>query len=69
MPRERARAGRFYNVDALTPWKILGEHNAPVLDPIAGYGGNSGVSYEGGFNSSGWKENCRTIIGVRARTS
>jgi len=28
--------------------------NAPNLNPIAWYGGNSGVSYEGGENSSSW---------------
>ncbi|MBN1654625.1 MAG: formylglycine-generating enzyme family protein [Deltaproteobacteria bacterium] len=35
---------------------IKGENNAPELDPIAWYGGNSGVEYEGGGDSSGWKE-------------
>jgi formylglycine-generating enzyme required for sulfatase activity len=35
---------------------ILGRKNAPVLDPIAWYGGNSGVSYSGGFDCSGWPE-------------
>ncbi|MCA9541075.1 MAG: formylglycine-generating enzyme family protein, partial [Myxococcales bacterium] len=34
---------------------ILGDNNAPVLDGIAWYGGNSGVD-EGGINSSGWPE-------------
>jgi formylglycine-generating enzyme required for sulfatase activity len=38
------------------PIKIEGERNAPALDPIAWYGGNSGVEYEGGYDSSGWKE-------------
>ncbi len=38
------------------PIEILGENNAPALDPIAWYGGNSGVDYEGGWDSSGWKE-------------
>ena len=28
------------------PIEILGERNAPALDPIAWYGGNSGVGYE-----------------------
>ncbi|MBF0146322.1 MAG: SUMF1/EgtB/PvdO family nonheme iron enzyme [Magnetococcales bacterium] len=38
--------------------EILGEHNAPVLDPIAWYGGNSGVDYEldDGSNSTVWSE-------------
>ena len=40
------------------PITILGEHNAPVLDAIAWYGGNSGVGFDldDGYNSSGWKE-------------
>ncbi|MEO5370727.1 MAG: formylglycine-generating enzyme family protein [Magnetococcus sp. DMHC-1] len=35
---------------------ILGEHNAPALDPIAWYGGNSGVGFElgGGYDSTKW---------------
>ncbi len=38
--------------------KILGEHNAPLLDEIAWYGGNSGVEFDldGGSDSSGWTE-------------
>ena len=36
--------------------KILGENNAPVLDAIAWYGGNSGVDLENGWDSSGWSE-------------
>jgi len=36
--------------------RIIGERNAPDLDPIAWYGGNSGVSYDGGYDSSDWKE-------------
>jgi formylglycine-generating enzyme required for sulfatase activity len=38
--------------------KILGVNNAPALDPIAWYGGNSGVDFEldDGIDSSGWKE-------------
>ena len=37
---------------------IVGECNAPVLDAIAWYGGNSGVGFdlENGFDSSGWAE-------------
>ena len=37
---------------------ILGERNAPVLDPIAWYGGNSGVDFDlsDGYNSSDWRE-------------
>jgi len=38
--------------------QIIGENNAPVLDPIAWYGGNSGVGFEleNGFDSSDWRE-------------
>ncbi len=38
------------------PIEILGDNNAPVLDPIAWYGGNSGVDFEldDGDDSSGW---------------
>ncbi len=35
---------------------VEGERNGPELDPIAWYGGNSGVDYDGGHNSGGWKE-------------
>ncbi len=38
--------------------EILGERNAPALDPIAWYGGNSGKDFdlENGFDSSSWLE-------------
>ncbi|MEO1618819.1 MAG: formylglycine-generating enzyme family protein [Planctomycetota bacterium] len=38
--------------------QIRGERNGPVLDPIAWYGGNSGVDFdlEDGHDSSGWPE-------------
>ena len=38
--------------------KILGTNNAPALDPIAWYGGNSGVEFEleNGWDSSDWSE-------------
>lgn len=35
---------------------ILGQLNAPILDPIAVYAGNSGVTYAGAFNCSAWPE-------------
>ncbi|MCP4702867.1 MAG: formylglycine-generating enzyme family protein [Gammaproteobacteria bacterium] len=40
------------------PMEIAGEHNAPVLDAIAWYGGNSGVGFEleNGEDSSDWPE-------------
>lgn len=36
--------------------EILGEHDAPALDPIAWYGGNSGVDNANAHPSSGWRE-------------
>nr|VFK61661.1 MAG: Formylglycine-generating enzyme, required for sulfatase activity, contains SUMF1/FGE domain [Candidatus Kentron sp. UNK]VFK68896.1 MAG: Formylglycine-generating enzyme, required for sulfatase activity, contains SUMF1/FGE domain [Candidatus Kentron sp. UNK] len=38
--------------------EILGTNNAPVLDSIAWYGGNSGVAFalDNGFDSSDWPE-------------
>ena len=38
--------------------KILGEHDAPNLDPIAWYGGNSGEGFEldNGVDTANWKE-------------
>ena len=40
------------------PMEILGANNAPALDPIAWYGGNSGVGFEldTGSDSSDWPE-------------
>ena len=38
------------------PLDIRGPNNAPVLDAIAWYGGNSGVEYAGGWDSSQWKD-------------
>ena len=35
---------------------IRGKNNAPVLDEIAWYGGNSGVLYSGGSDCSDWEE-------------
>ena len=36
--------------------RIQGSRNAPLLDRIAWYGGNSGVIYDGGYDCSGWEE-------------
>ena len=48
---------------------ILGDNHAPVLAPIAWYGGNSGVSFDlaEGYDSSGWpaKEFRHTKAGTR----
>ena len=49
--------------------EILGDRNAPALDPIAWYGGNSGVDFDlgNGYNSSGWpeKQYPHTLAGTR----
>ncbi|MCP5075754.1 MAG: formylglycine-generating enzyme family protein [Rhodobacteraceae bacterium] len=39
-------------------FEIVGERNAPALDPIAWYSGNSGEAFEleNGYDSSGWAE-------------
>ncbi|MCO6453881.1 MAG: formylglycine-generating enzyme family protein [Pirellulaceae bacterium] len=51
------------------PIKILGANNAPVLDPIAWYGGNSGVDFDrdDGLDSSGWsnKQHDHKLAGTR----
>ncbi len=38
--------------------EIVGDRNAPALDPIAWYGGNSGIDFEleNGYDSTDWKE-------------
>ncbi|MBN1944334.1 MAG: SUMF1/EgtB/PvdO family nonheme iron enzyme [Bradymonadales bacterium] len=38
------------------PLEIHGQNNAPALNPIAWYGGNSQVSYPDGFPCSDWPE-------------
>ncbi|HEX7180467.1 MAG TPA: formylglycine-generating enzyme family protein [Thermoanaerobaculia bacterium] len=38
------------------PLTIAGRNNAPELDPIAWYGGNSGVSYAGAVRCSQWDQ-------------
>ena len=50
-----ARAGTRTDTPA-GDLRILGELNAPLLDGIAWYGGNSGVEYEGGADCSKWEE-------------
>jgi len=51
-----ARAGTATATHA-GPIEILGKHNAPILDRIAWYGGNSSIGYEGqGWNTATWEE-------------
>lgn len=38
------------------PLTIKSDYNGPEQDDIAWYGGNSGVEYEGGYDSSDWKD-------------
>ena len=51
------------------PMQILGDNNAPVLDGIAWYGGNSGVGFElgNGIDSSSWpgKQHNHSRAGTR----
>ena len=49
-----ARAGDTSWVYGGVSQSIVGLNNAPGLDTIAWYGGNSGVSYEDGWDCSGW---------------
>ena len=51
-------AGRDDRRQPMRGLQILGDNNAPVLDAIAWYGGNSGVDFElaDGSDSSGWPE-------------
>jgi len=70
LPREAEweYAGRVGTTSALYTGRltIKGERDGPKLEPIAWYGGNSGVEYEGGHDSSGWddKEYDRTRAGT-----
>ena len=50
-----ARAGTETDTHA-GDLRIQGERNAPLLDRIAWYEGNSGVSYDGGYDCSDWEE-------------
>jgi len=49
--------------------EIVGDRNAPVLDAIAWYGGNSGVEFDldDGFDSSDWNEKqfAHSVAGTR----
>lgn len=60
------RRGAIYEGE----FELLGERNAPALDVIAWYGGNSGVSFdlEDGYDSSGWREKQypHEVAGTRA---
>jgi formylglycine-generating enzyme required for sulfatase activity len=50
-------------------FEILGDNNGgSILDRVAWYGGNSGVQYEGGWDSSGWdgKQYNHTRAGTHA---
>ncbi|NOZ84876.1 MAG: formylglycine-generating enzyme family protein, partial [Deltaproteobacteria bacterium] len=48
-----ARAGTIGAV-YFGEFEILDDYNAPALDPIAWYGGNSEASYEDAYSSCGW---------------
>ncbi len=55
---EYACRAKTENATWMGDLKILGENNAPLLDKIAWYGGNSGVGFDlvEGADSSGWPE-------------
>ncbi|HXO18515.1 MAG TPA: formylglycine-generating enzyme family protein [Thermoanaerobaculia bacterium] len=38
------------------PLALFGRNDAPALDPIAWYGGNSGVDYKGGMECARWSQ-------------
>jgi formylglycine-generating enzyme required for sulfatase activity len=63
------RAGT-YTATYAGEMRIVGERDAPVLDAIAWYGGNSGVGFElaEGEDSSGWpeKQHAHERAGTRA---
>ena len=46
------------------PISILGANNAPALDSIAWYGGNSCVNYAGGYDPFFWKERQSSCLRV-----
>jgi len=48
-----ARAGSSTTIQ--DNMQILDDKNAPALDPVAWYGGNSCVDYNGGVDCSGWR--------------
>jgi formylglycine-generating enzyme required for sulfatase activity len=51
------RAGSTTTLPDGTPLSILGAHNAPALDPVAWYGGNSSVDFSGrGWDTGEWRE-------------
>jgi formylglycine-generating enzyme required for sulfatase activity len=67
---ERACRGGTSTATWVGDLEILGERNAPLLDAIAWYGGNSGVGFElrHGYDSSTWpnKQYVHTRAGSRA---
>ena len=51
------RAGSTNEIPGVGALVVLGENNAPSLDGIAWYGGNSSVGFEGrGWDTGEWKE-------------
>lgn len=52
---EKAARGGTTTMTYAGDLKILGLHNAPLLDNIAWYGGNSGLDHSSGFDSSTWE--------------
>jgi formylglycine-generating enzyme required for sulfatase activity len=48
--------------------RIVGERNAPILESIAVYGGNSGVGYQGRWGCRDWPERARSASGCGPST-
>ncbi len=53
---ERAARGGTTTMTYAGDLEILGLNNAPALDPIAWYGGNSGLDHGNGLDSSSWPD-------------
>ena len=50
------RAGTQTALNSGKALTVRGDYNGPELDEVAWYGGNSGVEYAGGWDSSGWED-------------
>jgi len=63
---ERAARGGTTTMTYAGDLEILGLHNAPALDPIAWYGGNSSLAHDNGLDSSSWpdKQDSHTSAGT-----
>ncbi|MDY0059258.1 MAG: formylglycine-generating enzyme family protein [Myxococcota bacterium] len=58
-----ARAGLAGAVQDGASWVLEGEHDAPALDGVACYGGNSGTPREDGYPCGQWPERQEAAVG------